>query len=56
VGLRGYLRPSMELPNLINGSLIPLCFELISTVVLPFNAILDLIWQIEKKFYIHKQK
>jgi hypothetical protein len=43
VGLRGYLRPSMELLILGNSSLIPLCFELISTAVLPFIAILGLI-------------
>jgi hypothetical protein len=40
VGLRGYLRPSMELLKLGNSSLIPLYFELISTAVLPFSAIL----------------
>jgi hypothetical protein len=48
VGLRGYLRPSLELLTLGNSSLIPLRFEIIYTAVLPFNAILGLIWQLEK--------
>jgi len=52
VGLHGYLRPSLELLILGNSSLFPLCFEQISTIVLPFNAILGLIWQLEKKLYL----
>lgn len=43
VGLRGYLRPSLELLTLGNSSLIPLRFEIIYTAVLPFSAILGLI-------------